>query len=109
MTAIQFFLILFFVFALFKVAFRFKDREISFFNALAWVGFWLAATIVIWRPGLAVWLAKFLGVGRGVDAVIYLAMAGIFFLVFRLWVRLEKIEKNLTLLVRQDALNDKNK
>ncbi len=109
MTAIQFFLILIFFFALFKVAFRFKDKEIKVFNALVWFGFWLAAIIVVLRPGLAVWLAQFLGVGRGVDAVIYLTIAGLALTVFRLWIRLEKIEKHLTRLVRQNALDDKNK
>ncbi len=109
MTAIQFFLILFFLFAVVKVGLRFKDKEIKFFNALLWTGLWLAGILVVLRPGLAVWLAKFLGVGRGVDAVIYLAIAGLFFLIFRVWVRIEKIEKNLTRLVRQNALVDKNK
>lgn len=109
MTAIQFFLILFFFFAIFKVALRFKDREIKLLNALGWIGFWSAAIVVVLRPELAVWLAKFLGVGRGVDAVIYFAIAGLFFLIFRVWIRIEKIEKNLTRLVRQNALEDKNK
>lgn len=109
MTAIQFFLILIFFFALFKVGFRFRDKEIKPLNALIWFGFWSAAIIVVLRPGLAVWLAQFLGVGRGVDAVIYLTMAGLAFFMFRLWIRLEKIEKHLTSLVRQNALEDKNK
>ncbi|MBI5221393.1 MAG: DUF2304 domain-containing protein [Candidatus Magasanikbacteria bacterium] len=109
MTTIQFFLILFFLFALLKVTARFRGGEIKFLNALVWVLFWLLASTVVLIPGLAIWLAKFLGVGRGVDAVIYLAIAVLFFLVFRLLVRLEKLEKNLTRLVRQDALSDKNK
>lgn len=109
MNAIQFFLVLFFAFALFKVIARFRGGEIKFLNAVVWFLFWLVAGAVVLSPGLAVYLAKFLGVGRGVDAVIYLAIAGLFFLIFRLWVRLEKIEKHLTRLVRQDALKNKNK
>jgi len=109
MIAIQFFLILFFLFALSKVIMRFQSGEIKFWNASFWFLFWLLSAAVVVFPGLAVWLAKFLGVGRGVDAVIYLAIAGLFFMIFRLWVRLEKIEKNLTKLVRQDALKDKIK
>lgn len=109
MIAIQFFLVLFFALALFKVIVRFKKREMNFLNALVWFLFWLVAAMVVLYPGLAVGLAKFLGVGRGVDAVIYLAMAGLFSLVFRLWIKLEKIEKNLTSLVRQDTLENKNK
>lgn len=109
MIAVQFFLILFFIFALFKVIGRFKKGEIKIFNTVIWSLFWLSAAIVVLYPGLAVYLAKFLGVGRGVDAIIYFAIAGLFFLVFRLWVRIEKIEKNLTRVVRQDALDNKNK
>lgn len=109
MIAIQLFLVLFFALALLKVIVRFKEGEMNFLNALVWFLFWLLAAMVVLYPRLAVGLAKFLGVGRGVDAVIYLAMAGLFFLVFRLWIRLEKIEKNLTSLVRQDTLENKNK
>lgn len=109
MIVLQFILILFFFFALYKVIARFRAGEIKFMNALVWSLLWLCGTAVVAYPALAVALAKFLGVGRGVDAVIYFAIVSLFFLVFRLLVRVEKIEKHLTRVVRQNALTDKNK
>lgn len=106
---IQIVLILFFVFALFKTVLRFKVREISLSQFIFWIIFWICAGIVVYRPNLTATLAKFLGVGRGVDAILYLAIAGLFFIIFRIWVRLDKMEKNITRLVRQDALDNKNK
>lgn len=107
MMVIQFFLILFFAFALFKTVVRLRGGEVGFVNAAIWCVFWVGASIVVVDLRLAIMLAKFLGVGRGADAVVYLAVAALFFLMFRLLVRMEKLEKNITLLVRDQALKDK--
>jgi hypothetical protein len=59
-------------------------------------------------PNFLTKLANFLGIGRGADLVFYLGLLALFFLIFHLYVRLEKIEKNITKIVQADALdNDK--
>lgn len=105
---IQIVLIIFFVFALFKVWSRFNAKEISLSNASLWSVFWIGAAIFVFQPNLTARFAKILGVGRGVDAVLYLAVAGLFFMLFRILVRLEKMEKNITNLVRSEALRSNN-
>ena len=105
MMIIQIVLILFFIFALFKVWGRFKAGELALLNASWWSVLWVVAAVFVWQPSLAAQLAKFLGVGRGVDAVLYLAVVGLFFIMFRILVRVEKMEKNITNLVRSNALN----
>jgi len=109
MLVIQIILIFFFVFAIFKVVGKYISHELAFFEALSWVFFWLLAAIVSFRPNYTVNLAKFLGVGRGADAVIYLSVALLFFIVFRIFIRLEKIEHQITKITRQDSLENKNK
>lgn len=104
---IQFILIALFIFALTKVILKFRSNELKGFETIAWVVFWLGAIFVIISPNSTFALASFLGVGRGVDAITYLAVALLFFLIFRIFVRLEKMERNFTALVREDALKNK--
>jgi hypothetical protein len=48
-------------------------------------------------------------VGRGVDLVIYISVLILFYLIFRTLVRLDKIEKDITKIVREVALKDQDK
>jgi len=73
-----------------------------------WFLFWVAVLVAVWVPNFLTKLANFLGIGRGADLVFYLGLLALFFLIFHLYVRLEKIEKNITKIVQADALdNDK--
>ncbi len=64
--------------------------------------------MVLW-PGSTSLLASFLGIGRGTDLVIYISLAVIFFLIFRLNVKLEMVNRDLTKMVRHEALRDRKK
>ena len=55
-------------------------------------------------PQTTSWVARIIGVGRGVDAVIYGAILFLYYLVFRMFVRLEKIDHDISLVVRQLSL-----
>ncbi len=83
---------------------RAKQGALSFFAAALWSGFWIASAVLVLRPEFASAFASLLGVGRGVDAVIYLAILGLFYLVFRVFLRIDKIERDITLLVRKESL-----
>ena len=109
MMVIQFVLVIFFLFALFKVVNKFRASELKAWDAIGWAFFWIFAGVVILKPDTTYVLAGILGVGRGVDAIIYLTVAILFFLVFRIFIRLEKIERNLTKLTRQDSLKNVKK
>lgn len=75
-------------------------------SALLWSALWIAAGVIVARPETASALARFLGVGRGADVIVYLALVAAFYLVFRLFVRMESLERQLTKLVREIALKD---
>ncbi|OGH89028.1 MAG: hypothetical protein A2537_01625 [Candidatus Magasanikbacteria bacterium RIFOXYD2_FULL_36_9] len=105
MMLIQIVLVLFFLMVILKVLRRFRAGDIKGIEAVGWVFFWLVAVGVVSNPNSTSFLAKILGVGRGVDAVIYLSIALLFFLVFKIFVHLEKIERQITRLTRQDALD----
>jgi len=54
-------------------------------------------------------LATLTGVGRGVDVVIYVAIIILFYLLYRLYIKIENIEREITLIVREIAILEKEK
>ena len=74
--------------------------------ALGWSALWIAGGLIVLRPETASALARFLGVGRSADVIVYLALVASFYLIFRLFVRLEAVDRHLTKLVREITLRD---
>ncbi len=75
---------------------------------LMWLGLWIALLIAVLTPQITGVLAKILGVWRGTDAIVYLSIVLIFYLIFRIFVKLEKIDSDLTTIARKIALRDEN-
>ncbi len=103
---IQFFITLLVVFALIRVSGKFRQREFSLVEFLSWFAFWLGAGVAVWSPDFLTKLANVLGIGRGADLVLYAGLVIVFYMLFRVFVRIEKIERQLTKIVRSDALKD---
>lgn len=108
MLPIQIVLIFFFIFAIGKVVGRVRAKEVSPRAAIFWLVFWLAAGVIVVVPDTTSTIAKWLGVGRGADVVVYVALAILFFVLFRLVVRQQRLERDLTRLVRELAFKDKD-
>ncbi|MFA5062109.1 MAG: DUF2304 domain-containing protein [Patescibacteria group bacterium] len=106
---IQVFLIIFFIFAIIKVISRYQAGELSWRGLSVWVLFWLAAGVVVLLPNSAAYLAKLVGIGRGADLVVYVALTLLFFVIFRLMIKIEQMNRNITKLTRQNALEEKTK
>lgn len=104
----QIFLIVFLLFALSRVTLQYKSGNLSVFSFLFWSFLFATAVYLTTFPNQASKLAQLLGIGRGVDAVIYISITALFYLVFRLYVYLENVRQEITDLVRKLALeNDK--
>ena len=69
-----------------------------------WILFWFAVGGVALVPEATTTVAGWFGVGRGVDFLFYLGFLALFYLMFRLFVRLEGLEQEITRLVRELAL-----
>lgn len=106
MSAIQIIIIVFALFALTRTVLRFREGRVSPGWGVLWVLVWIGLGLVACLPQTASAFARFLGVGRGVDAVMYLAVIALFYVVFRVFVRLEKIEHDITLLTREMAVRE---
>ena len=86
---------------------QFRSKKISLASFLWWLLLWLVILLVFWRPDSTGYLALALGITRGADLMIYISVLVIFYLLFKIFVRLNKIEDAITRLVRQRALNTK--
>lgn len=103
---IQVLLLILIVLAFSRAVLRARARAISVRAFFAWAVVWVTAALVVAWPESVNRLADLVGVGRGADVVLYIAVIGLFYLVFRVFLRMESLERLLTKLVRQDALKD---
>lgn len=101
---IQILVTIFSVLVIGKALAKFQKKEVHGKTVLAWSLFWIVVIFFIWQPNLTDYLAAFLQVTRGADAVFYLSIIVIFYLLFRMFTRLERIESDITTLVREIAL-----
>ena len=85
---------------------RAKQAVISWREALGWSVLWVIAAVVILLPQTTTTVANFFGVGRGVDFVLYASVVTLFFLVFKIFLTLDRVERRLTDVVRKDALKE---
>ncbi len=99
--------ILFTLFALFawsRAILRFRDRQMNQKELAFWSFLWVAMIAVVLIPEKTTVLAKLLGMERGFDAMIFIASIALFYAVYRLYVRLNEVEQEITQIIRQMAL-----
>lgn len=109
LTPIQIFLLVLVLFAVSRVYLRAKEKILSPKTALFWFAIWTAAAFGILLPTTTSNLAQIVGVGRGVDVIVYVSLALLFYLVFRLFVLVEDLRHEITSLIRQIALQNPSK
>jgi len=103
---IQIIVILFSLFAIYKTLIRRKKEEITTAESIIWVLLWLAVGTAVIIPKTTDQIGQFVGVSRGVDLLVYLSIIVMFFIIFKVIVKLEKIERNVTKVVRHLSLKD---
>ena len=86
-----------------------KTKELSLKETIAWLIIWIGIGIVFWFPQYTTKIANILGIGRGADLITYLAIIILAYLMFRIFIRLDKMEKNITKITRKDALENVEK
>ena len=94
-------------FSLLMVLLRFKKKELTLREFTLWGIFWIILGVFVVYPELMSRLANLFGVGRGVDIIIYLALILLFYLMFKINIRMERIEQDITKIVKEEALKKK--
>lgn len=103
---IQLVLGLFIIFAVSRVILQVKNGNLSPLSFLFWASVFILALVGLFFPQLLTRLARFFGIGRGVDVVIYISLILLFYLVFRLHALLEDLRHDLAKILREIALKD---
>lgn len=107
MGLIQIIGILFALFALSRVVLQLKKRTMSTNEGLFWIFIWVSVIILLMFPEFTSYVANILGVGRGVDAVIYISIVVLFYLIYRLYAKVDNLERQITHIVREIAIRDR--
>jgi hypothetical protein len=64
------------------------------------------ASLLVMRPNIATRIANLVGVGRGADLIVYLALPGLLMMIFLLFARTRDLNAKLTAVVREYAIRD---
>ena len=105
-TFAQIFLLSLVILGMGLVILRYRQRKIGTVAFLLWLVLWTGAAAVIMFPMSTVILARILGIGRGADLVLYTSLIVTLYLLFRLHVRLEQVNREVTQIVRALALRE---
>lgn len=96
-----------FVFALFamlRLIGRFRRRQAFLFELCFWMIIWGGIALVVFIPQETDRFAHFIGVGTGVNALTFIAITGLLYAAWRLTARVHQLERDLTRMVRAQAL-----
>lgn len=107
MQPIQIIGLLVVAFGIFRALISFKNHKISAKWLVFWLVVWSGVGIVAFIPSIASRISEPLGVSRGIDLLVYGSILFIFYMIFRIYLRLESLEHNITRLVREMAIRKK--
>jgi len=87
----------------------YKKKSLTRFGAVIWIFFWIVGLVIIWFPELIGLIGKLMGVERSIDALVYISIVYLLYVSLRQKIRLNEVNKEITLLNRKIALKNKDK
>ncbi len=102
-------LIIFAIIVLAKTYRQYQAHKVSLYWAIVWSLMWIILIIVAFTPQTTDIIAKYVGVEKGADLFVYSSIVIIFYALYRILSRQEKMNKETTNLVRQIAILEAKK
>jgi hypothetical protein len=87
---------------------KYRQRRIKLTEFLCWSAIWLLAAIAVILPDTTTFIARILDIGRGVDVIIYLSIVLSFYLIFCVYEKIDRLEREITKIVRHLALSERH-
>ncbi|MBZ9571025.1 DUF2304 family protein [Methanobrevibacter sp. TMH8] len=84
---------------------RYHKKKTSIQTFILWVILWVILAIFTIVPESSNILAHLIGIGRGLDLVLIFAIIGSYYLIFRVYLKIEKIDQDITELVRKISMD----
>lgn len=103
---LKIFLFVFVAIAVWRTWARNRRGNLSAREATIWTVLWALVLTAVFNPHATDVVAQWFGVGRGADLLIFISVVTLFALVSWLLSRVEKIEREITTVVRETALRD---
>jgi len=96
------------LFFMIRIYAQWRKKEINAYELSLWLAFWLLAALAIIFIKQIDRFVAYLGFsGSGINFLIYLAVLGLFYLVFRLRLSVARLDRSLTEIARQITLSRK--
>ena len=106
LNGIQIVLVLVIVLLVIRTVKRLREKSMRFSAFVGWMLLWSLGGLAVLLPDITGRFAEVVGVGRGVDAVVYIAVLVLFYIVFKMYNKMVTMEKEITKLVTALALRD---
>ena len=96
MTLIKLFILIFVSFALSRVVLRYKEAQIKTGTLFFWIIIWTGTLFFVFYPNVSDRIANKIGLSRGTDTLFFLGIMISFYLIFKIYVKISEVDKNLT-------------
>ena len=107
MTPFQIFAGFVMVFGVLRAFMLYRERKLNNSWFIFWLVIWGGVGVLAFVPSISYRISAPLGVESGINLVVYVSIIVLFYLVFRIFLRLEKLQTDITRLVREIALGKK--
>jgi len=104
---LQILVIIFAAFAISRSFLRFRKSSESLLEFVLWILVWSSVIVVVLYPEITAIPASLFGIERGVDFLIYISIMFLFYSMYRVYAKIEKIEQDITKLTRAMTLKKK--
>lgn len=102
----QIVLVAFALVACFKTWKQYLARQVSKYWFLVFGIFWLVVATVAIVPQTTDIVAKYVGIGRGADMLVYIGVVALFYWTYRLMLKQQELSAEMTELVRKLAIHN---
>lgn len=109
MTLMQYALIVLGSLGMLNLFVQLSKKNIEVSHSIKWFVAWMSMIVIAIEPEIANRLANLFGIGRGADLIMYGAFIFLFFLIFKILLRLNKMDKQISKLVTHIAVKDAKK
>ena len=100
----QLLVVVFSLFAIINVWSLKNKGSLGLKGASFWIFFWIGVSIFVMWPDGVQKAARAFGIGRGSDFILYISVVTLFYLVFKMHIKIEVINLDITKVVRMETI-----
>jgi hypothetical protein len=96
-----------FIFIIFigsKILRKFKEKSLGFSALVIWLLVLCAVLVTAFEPHISDSVAHLMGVQRGTDVAFFLSILGLFYAIFRLYSKIDLVDKDITRLAENISI-----